>query len=176
MYLYSNRSHLFNLHSNKKSLEFKFRSGGSANCINNKRSCLLTLALPLCFIFTLLKMFAYTSMEILGLILAICLGVWMHRRQDTRDRLPLPPGPKKLPIIGNLLDFPSSFEWETFQAWSVKYSRCLKRVYMRMWCWYCEVDSPIIHLSVAGRSLIVLNTLESARDLIEKRSAIYSGR
>ena len=34
----------------------------------------------------------------------------------------------------------------------------------------------IIHLSVSGRSIIVLNTANAAIDLLEKRSSIYSDR
>jgi len=37
-------------------------------------------------------------------------------------------------------------------------------------------DSDIIHLSVAGTSLVVLDTSEAATELLEKRSSIYSDR
>jgi hypothetical protein len=37
-------------------------------------------------------------------------------------------------------------------------------------------DSDIIHLNVAGTSVIVLSSLEAAVNLLEKRSAIYSDR
>ena len=45
------------------------------------------------------------------------------RNKQKNSRLPLPPGPPKLPFIGNILSFPSSFEWEMFHQWSKKYSK-----------------------------------------------------
>jgi hypothetical protein len=38
------------------------------------------------------------------------------------SKLPLPPGPKKLPLVGNLFDMPTAFEWETCMEWSRIYS------------------------------------------------------
>lgn len=36
--------------------------------------------------------------------------------------LPLPPGPRRIPIIGCLLDMPTyGFEWLTYQRWGEKY-------------------------------------------------------
>jgi len=39
-----------------------------------------------------------------------------------------------------------------------------------------NVDSDIIHLNAAGTSMIVLNSVQAAKDLMEKRSSIYSTR
>ena len=61
----------------------------------------------------------------------ICLGLgvvavlWFagyHQRR--RSRLPLPPGPPKLPVIGHLLELPGPGTplWETWAEWSEKYS------------------------------------------------------
>lgn len=38
------------------------------------------------------------------------------------------------------------------------------------------LDSDIIHLNVAGTSIIVLDTSEAVTELLERRSSIYSGR
>ncbi|KAJ7111231.1 cytochrome P450 [Mycena epipterygia] len=78
--------------------------------------------------------------------------------RKTRNKLPLPPGPKKLPVVGNLFDVPATFQWETYMRWSKEY------------------QSDIIHLNLAGTSVIVLSSLEATEALLEKRSSIYSDR
>ncbi|KAJ6621540.1 cytochrome P450 [Mycena sp. CBHHK59/15] len=92
---------------------------------------------------------------------AICafLGVVVvHRYRNSCSKLPLPPGPRRLPLVGNMFDIPKTFEWETYMEWSKKY------------------DSDIIHLSVAGQSIIVLSSAKAADDLLTRRSSIYSDR
>ncbi|TFK33693.1 cytochrome P450, partial [Crucibulum laeve] len=70
----------------------------------------------------------------------------------------LPPGPKGLPLIGSLLDMPSSSEWVTYAEWGKKF------------------NSEIVYASVVGTSIIILNSAYAAKELLEKRSAIYSSR
>ncbi|KAF7364088.1 Cytochrome P450 [Mycena sanguinolenta] len=84
----------------------------------------------------------------------LCVFFWPVKR----SKLPLPPGPKKLPLVGNLLDVPATMQWEKWAHWSKEYK------------------SDIIHLDLAGTSVIVLSSVKATEDLLEKRSAIYSDR
>jgi hypothetical protein len=62
-----------------------------------------------------LSLFPKLPVVVLGLLLVIVM--YLARRKK-RGHYPLPPGPKGLPIIGNLLDMPTRDEWVTFQKWS----------------------------------------------------------
>jgi hypothetical protein len=43
---------------------------------------------------------------------------WLH--SASRSRLPLPPGPRQLPLVGNLFDM-ATRPWEACMGWSKKY-------------------------------------------------------
>ena len=51
--------------------------------------------------------------------LTVFVVYWMNGHHQRRN---LPPGPKKFPLIGNLLSMPSTLEWETFAKWRHQYS------------------------------------------------------
>ncbi|KAJ3821601.1 cytochrome P450 [Lentinula raphanica] len=71
--------------------------------------------------------------------------------------LSLPPGPKGLPLVGNILDMPTEKEWETFAQWG-------------------DAFGDICSVTVLGQPLIILNSTKVAVDLLDKRSSIYSDR
>lgn len=56
-------------------------------------------------------------------ICAVVLALLLVRQlqESSTSSSPLPPGPKSWPIIGNLLDWPRSKEWETFEQWKHQY-------------------------------------------------------
>ena len=49
----------------------------------------------------------------------VCLLVSLSR---ARSHLPLPPGPKKRPLIGNALDLRMKDEWVTYKRWADEHS------------------------------------------------------
>ncbi|PIL29261.1 cytochrome P450 [Ganoderma sinense ZZ0214-1] len=71
--------------------------------------------------------------------------------------LPLPPGPRPLPIIGNVFDIPKKL----------------------LPCDYREISNrygDIVHLHALGQHIILLGSLEVAIELLERRSVKYSGK
>ncbi|KAG7451289.1 cytochrome P450 [Guyanagaster necrorhizus] len=74
-----------------------------------------------------------------------------------RRRVPLPPGPKGLPLIGNLWDIPTEYPWITYARWATIYG-------------------DVLYLDTPGNPTVVLNSAQAAADLFERRSRNYSDR
>jgi hypothetical protein len=86
---------------------------------------------------------------------ALVLAIISYRYYAFRRRLP--PGPPGLPLIGNLLEMPKSHPWLTHTEMHNKYD-------------------PIFIMQYGTSTVIYLGTYDVARDLLEKRSNIYSSR
>ncbi|SJL11893.1 uncharacterized protein ARMOST_15307 [Armillaria ostoyae] len=114
--------------------------------------------------------------DILASLISISLAVLLYLRRSQSWQLPLPPGPKKRFLTGNLKDIPTSFEWETYYKWGKEHSDIIFCVRKQDRNVELDADSDIIHLDVVGTSVIVLNSLDATSDLLDKRSSIYSSR
>ncbi|KAJ6580672.1 cytochrome P450 [Mycena capillaripes] len=87
-------------------------------------------------------------------LIVLCALRWKRNY----SKLPLPPGPKQLPLVGNLFDIPSELQWETYLEWSK------------------QLDSDIIYLNAIGTSIVVLSSMDAVKELLERRSSLYSDR
>lgn len=86
------------------------------------------------------------------LIVLVLYGVydyWTHRN--------LPPGPPRLPFIGNLHQAPKEQPWLKYEQWFKKYG-------------------PIFRLQYGKDIFIMISDYNIARDLLDKRGNIYSDR
>ncbi|KAK0240536.1 cytochrome P450 [Armillaria nabsnona] len=92
------------------------------------------------------------SITLVGLIFA-----WHLFRRTRRITTQFPPGPRGLPLIGNLLDMPSQKEWLTFAKWGEKYG-------------------DITSVSILGQRMVVVNSVQMAMTLLDKKSSISSDR
>lgn len=112
---------------------------------------------------------------IFDLLVFLSFGFALCAIRDYRRRrgLHYPPGPRPLPIIGNLLDIPKESSWLTYTEFSKKYgkSSCFVSVlYNMVWA------GDVLSFHVFGKVIIVLNTIKSTKDLLEKRGEIYADR
>ncbi|KAF8648401.1 hypothetical protein AX16_006310 [Volvariella volvacea WC 439] len=98
--------------------------------------------------FDLTTQTAFTSIAILVAFLIA---------SKTFSRKKLPPGPKGLPLIGNVLDMPKSMPWITFAEWGKQYG-------------------DMTYISLFGRPWLIVNSFPVAVDLLEKHGSIYSNR
>ncbi|KAG2366934.1 cytochrome P450 [Suillus spraguei] len=93
--------------------------------------------------------------------LDLCLasaGVYLVKQAFSKKNLaPYPPGPAGWPLIGNISDIPHIKVWLTFAEWGKKYG-------------------DISHVEVLGQHIIVLNSIKTAMELLDKKSSVYSDR
>jgi len=68
---------------------------------------------------------SFDDKDKLVILLAIVLAALLYFKRAPSRSLPLPPGPKRLPLIGNLLNAPRTLEWETYAQWGKEFSACL---------------------------------------------------
>jgi hypothetical protein len=107
------------------------------------------------------------------LSLAVIQVIRDHRRRRGR---PYPPGPRPFPIIGNLLDIPKQFSWLAYSEISQTYGNHSSTSRSRGCSPDKKLAGNILSFHIFGKVIVVLNTAKAAKDLLEKRGAIYSDR
>ncbi|KAG1864578.1 cytochrome P450 [Suillus tomentosus] len=98
-----------------------------------------------------------TAILALGISCVIALGVASGLIRRRVYPLPLPPGPRPIPFLGNMLQLDTKRPWLTYTAWGKTYGN-------------------IIYCCILGIDLIIINSETIAKELLEKRSANYCAR
>ncbi|KAJ3562503.1 hypothetical protein NP233_g9530 [Leucocoprinus birnbaumii] len=91
-------------------------------------------------------------------VLLTCFLVHLAFRNKRKRLLRLPPGPVRWPIIGNALMVPATYVHKFYKKLSE------------------DLGSKIIYLECLKQPIIVISDFNIARELLEKRSALYSSR
>ncbi|KAH7214259.1 cytochrome P450 [Fusarium oxysporum] len=89
-------------------------------------------------------------------LVGVALAILYLRMKPRKN---LPPGPKPLPILGNIRDMPDGTTPE-YQHW-IKFK---------------DLYGSISHVSILGQSLIILHDHDAANAILEKTSTKTSGR
>ena len=119
--------------------------------------------------------FLAVTLDILVLVfsLAACSAIYDYQK---RRGVPYPPGPRPLPLIGNLLDIPKEFSWLTYTQLSNKHGMIYFAVGEPLTEGITAPAGDILSFRVFGRVIVVLNSVKTSRDLLERRADIYSDR
>ncbi|OCH92574.1 cytochrome P450 [Obba rivulosa] len=100
---------------------------------------------------------ALLSITDVFLLIAAIACVWVGIRRRSSSALKLPPGPPRLPLLGNLLQVDPARPYPQFLRWAQQYG-------------------DVFYLRLGLQDVVVLNTAQAADDVLTGRSKVYSGR
>ncbi|KAH8105125.1 cytochrome P450 [Cristinia sonorae] len=92
----------------------------------------------------------------LAISLASITAIFVLSKSFKRQ-LPLPPGPPRRWLVGNLLDFPRTRPWLTFRDW-------------------CKEYGDLVFIDLPLKPVVVIGSTKVASDLLEAKSNINSER
>ncbi|KAI5120037.1 hypothetical protein M0805_004665 [Coniferiporia weirii] len=100
-------------------------------------------------------------MLVLDIIIFACasyyLGPWLLSRRRNPGRPPYPPGPRGVPLVGNVFNMVSLAELERAREWAHQYG-------------------DLTFFKVLGKPYLLVNSYDAAYELFEKRGHNYSSR
>ena len=120
-----------------------------------------------------------------GLVFLICVEL-VRRRRISRlanpRNLPYPPGPKPLPILGNILDVAPDNDSAAYQHLAKQYGEFFfipfyfKKSFRTSVILTNTKTGDLFFLNVLGKKILFVNSFHMANELFDKRSINYSDR
>lgn len=109
--------------------------------------------------------------------LDVCLasvGAYLVKQVFTKKNpAQYPPGPPGWPLIGNI-GMPYVKPWLVFAEWGKKYGKYLS-FYPNIH-FYRLYAGDMSHISILGQHIVVLNSVKTSIDMLDKKSSVYSDR
>ncbi|KAJ3534086.1 hypothetical protein NMY22_g7073 [Coprinellus aureogranulatus] len=107
-----------------------------------------------------------------GTVTLVASVVNAQRKRNPKG-LPLPPGPKPLPVVGNLKDVPQEDPWVGYKELADKYGMAPPNLTAFI------ADShagDMVYLNVFGQGILVVGSQSRAVDMLAKRAVGFSSR
>ena len=109
------------------------------------------------------------------ILVALAALAIVHAQRNSKN---LPPGPKGLPLIGNVLQMPRNKEWLVYNEWAKKFG-ALEFVSFTEICIQIHTFfslGPIFHVKLFSEHVIVINSHKVSVDVLEKNANSYAAR
>lgn len=98
------------------------------------------------------------SIVVLVLCFTFFIAIRNRYQRHGADKLPLPPGPPGEPLLGHLRVIPADFSERAYDRWSREYK------------------SDILSFRILNQRIIVINSVQAAQELLNRRGINYSDR
>ena len=123
-----------------------------------------------------------TARHVLGLAGALLVAAWIGNTliaRQKRSKLPLPPAPKGVPILGvtgEMLDTQVK-AWRKFQKWSQELGAKGASLPVSIETAFPSFLGPdLLRIETLAQTSIVINSSTAAQTLLTKRGGIYADR
>lgn len=90
-------------------------------------------------------------------LFVVLLGIIWHFSSSKGTRKPFPPGPRGLPLVNNLFNWPRQNAWEGTIHWKAQYGN-------------------MVYAKLAGQPVIILYSVQAAKSMLSGKGSIYSDR
>lgn len=113
---------------------------------------------------------------VLVLSILVCLWALSSANKSHIRKLPYPPGPAPSFIWGNRNDLSAPHVWKRYAEWANEYGMLVSFFILTHLHLNLLNLGNILHLRIFNKKIIILNSLEDAVELLERRSKVYSSR